>query len=128
MPFTEAGAERLAGFSHTANGIVREMTVAADEAYRTRVDAALADFAAGKRVELTEVSADLGDFVDAAAAAVECVRTNLDVLNVQQNVFTTRRDLADAYFKYLIGTLRLKAAVGTLSEQDVEDMNRQLKG
>jgi len=56
------------------------------------------------------------------------VRTNLDVLNVQQNVFSTRRDLADAYFKYLIGVLRLKAAVGTLSEQDVEDINRQLKG
>ena len=56
------------------------------------------------------------------------VRTNLDVLNVQQNVFSTRRDLADAYFKYLIGVLRLKAAVGTLTEQDVEDINRQLKG
>ncbi len=56
------------------------------------------------------------------------VRTNLDVLNVQQNVFSTGRDLADAYFKYLIGVLRLKQAVGTLSEQDVEDINRQLKG
>jgi outer membrane protein len=56
------------------------------------------------------------------------VRTNLDVLNVQQAVFSTRRDLADAYFKYLIGVLRLKAAVGTLSEQDVEEINRQLKG
>ena len=56
------------------------------------------------------------------------VRTNLDVLNVQQNVFSTRRDLADAYFKYLIGVLRLKAAVGTLSEQDVESINEQLRG
>jgi outer membrane protein len=56
------------------------------------------------------------------------VRTNLDVLNVQQNVFSTRRDLADAYFKYLIGVLRLKAAVGTLSEQDVENINQQLRG
>jgi len=56
------------------------------------------------------------------------VRTNLDVLNVQQNVFSTRRDLADAYFKYLIGVLRLKASVGTLNEQDVEDINRQLRG
>ena len=56
------------------------------------------------------------------------VRTNLDVLNVQQNLFSTRRDLADAYFKYLIGVLRLKAAVGTLSKQDVEDINGQLRG
>ena len=56
------------------------------------------------------------------------VRTFLDVLQVQQNVYSTRRDLADAYFKYLIGVLRLKASVGALTEQDVEDLNRQLKG
>jgi outer membrane protein len=56
------------------------------------------------------------------------IRTNLDVLNVQQNVFSTGRDLADAYFKYLIGVLRLKQAVGTLSDQDIEDINRQLRG
>ena len=56
------------------------------------------------------------------------MRTNLDVLNVQQNVFSTRRDLAEAYFKYLIGVLRLKAAVGTLSEQDVEEINRAAPG
>ena len=56
------------------------------------------------------------------------VRTNLDVLNTQQNVFQTRRDLAQAYFNYLIGVLRLKAAVGTLDEQDLEDANRRLRG
>ena len=56
------------------------------------------------------------------------VRTFLDVLNVQQNVYSTRRDLADAYFKYLIGVLRLKASVGALSDKDVEDLNRQLRG
>ena len=56
------------------------------------------------------------------------VRTNLDVLNTQQNVFQTRRDLAQAYFNYLIGILRLKAAVGSLDEQDLEDVNRRLRG
>ena len=56
------------------------------------------------------------------------VRTNLDVLNTQQNVFQTRRDLAQAYFNYLIGMLRLKAAVGSLDEQDLEDVNRRLRG
>ena len=56
------------------------------------------------------------------------VRTNLDVLNTQQNVFQTRRDLAQAYFNYLLGTLRLKAAVGTLDEQDLQDVNRRLQG
>ena len=32
-----------------------------------------------------------------------------------------------AYFNYLIGVLRLKAAVGTLSEQDLEEINRRLQ-
>ena len=56
------------------------------------------------------------------------VRTTLDVLNVQQTVFQTRRDLAQAYFNYLVGLLRLKAAAGTLNEQDLEDVNRRLQG
>lgn len=56
------------------------------------------------------------------------IRTNLDVLNVQQNVYQTRRDLANAYFQYLLATLRLKAAVGSLSERDVEELNRRLNG
>ncbi len=56
------------------------------------------------------------------------VRTNLDVLNTQQNVFTTRRDLAQAYFNYLLSVLRLKAAVGSLTEQDIVDLNRRLRG
>jgi outer membrane protein len=56
------------------------------------------------------------------------VRTNLDVLNTQQNVFQTRRDLAQAYFNYLLGVLRLEAAAGALDEQDLEDVNRRLQG
>jgi outer membrane protein len=56
------------------------------------------------------------------------VRTNLDVLNTLQNVFQTRRDLAQAAFNYLLGLLRLKAAVGALDESDVEEINRRLRG
>jgi len=56
------------------------------------------------------------------------VRTNLDVLNTLQSVFQTRRDLAQAHFNYLIGVLRLKAAIGSLDEQDVEEINRRLRG
>lgn len=56
------------------------------------------------------------------------VRTNLDVLNTQQNVFQARHDLAQAYFNYLLGVLRLKSAVGALDEQDLENVNRRLQG
>ena len=56
------------------------------------------------------------------------VRTNLDVLNVQQSVYSARRDLAQAYFNYLTSTLRLKASVGGLTEADLEELNRRLGG
>jgi outer membrane protein len=56
------------------------------------------------------------------------IRTNLDVLNVQQNVFSTRRDLANAYFQYLLAVLRLKSAIGALNEVDLEELNRRLNG
>jgi outer membrane protein len=56
------------------------------------------------------------------------VRTNLDVLNVTQALFVVRRDLAQSYFNYLIALLRLKSAVGALTELDLEDINRRLRG
>jgi outer membrane protein len=54
------------------------------------------------------------------------VRTSVDVLNAQQQVFQTRRDLQQARYNYLLSTLRLKAAAGTLTDLDVEQVNRTL--
>ena len=56
------------------------------------------------------------------------VRTNLDVLNQQQQVFQTRFNLAQSYYNFVINGLKLKQAVGTLSEADVEELNRALGG
>jgi outer membrane protein len=56
------------------------------------------------------------------------VRTNLDVLNQQQQVFQTRFNIAQAYYNYIINALRLKQSVGTLSDEDVEKINRDLGG
>lgn len=55
------------------------------------------------------------------------VRTNLDVLNAQQQLFSTRRDLYQAAYSYLLSRLRLKAAVGILSEEDVGGVNQALR-
>ncbi len=52
------------------------------------------------------------------------VRTNLDVLNAQQQLFSTRRDLYQAEYNYLVSQLRLKAAVGVLSEEDLARVNQ----
>jgi len=54
------------------------------------------------------------------------VRTSVDVLNAQQQVFQTRRDLQQARYAYLLNTLRLKAATGALAEADLEQVSRAL--
>lgn len=48
------------------------------------------------------------------------VRINIDVLNAQQQLYTTRRDLAKARYDVLVNGLRLKSSAGTLSESDME--------
>ncbi|MSQ69850.1 MAG: channel protein TolC [Betaproteobacteria bacterium] len=54
------------------------------------------------------------------------VRINIDVLNSQQQVFSTKRDLSRARYDTIVNGLKLKAAVGTLTEADVEEVNRLL--
>jgi outer membrane protein len=54
------------------------------------------------------------------------VRTNLDVLNAQQQLYATRRDLYQAEYNYLVSQLRLKAATGSLSEEELARVNRAL--
>src|SRR3954469_15092762 len=55
------------------------------------------------------------------------VRINIDVLNAQQQVFSTRRDLAVARYNAILNHLRLKAAAGTLRDEDLELVNRALQ-
>jgi outer membrane protein len=51
------------------------------------------------------------------------VRTNLDVLNAQQQVTAVQRDLAQARYNTLLNELRLKAAAGALTEDDIRATN-----
>lgn len=54
------------------------------------------------------------------------VRINIDVLNSQQQVFSTRRDMSRARYDTIMNGLRLKAASGSLSEGDLAEVNRLL--
>lgn len=54
------------------------------------------------------------------------VRINIDVLNSQQQLFSTRRDLAKARYDTLMASLKLKAAAGTLDENDIAQINNFL--
>src|SRR5688572_9347259 len=54
------------------------------------------------------------------------VRINIDVLNAQQQLFSTRRDLSQARYGTITNQLRLKAAAGSLREEDLQEVNRAL--
>ena len=50
------------------------------------------------------------------------VRINLDLLNAQQQLFTSQRDLAQARYTYLVGVMRLRAAAGTLEADAIREL------
>ncbi|MCM2326484.1 MAG: TolC family outer membrane protein [Lysobacter sp.] len=54
------------------------------------------------------------------------VRTSVDVLNAQQQVFQTRRDLQRARYAFILNSFRLRAAASTLTEADLELATRAL--
>ncbi|WP_309678346.1 TolC family outer membrane protein [Polaromonas sp.] len=54
------------------------------------------------------------------------VRINIDVLNAQSQLFQTKRDLAQARYNVLLGGLRLRQANGTLSPEDLQQINSLL--
>ncbi len=55
------------------------------------------------------------------------VRTNLDLLDSQQQLFSTERDYNVAKYNYLLSLLNLKAAAGTLGMKDIESMDTLLQ-
>jgi outer membrane protein len=55
------------------------------------------------------------------------VRINLDVLNAQQQLFVTKRDLARARYETLMAGLRLRANSGSLSEDDLLAVAQMLR-
>ncbi|HUP93662.1 MAG TPA: TolC family outer membrane protein [Burkholderiales bacterium] len=54
------------------------------------------------------------------------VRTQVDILNAQQQLFSARRDLAQSKYTYVMSLLRLEAAIGELTEEDVLAVNQWL--
>jgi len=55
------------------------------------------------------------------------VRINIDVLNAQRQLYSTRTDLARARYNTILNGLRLKAAAGSLREADLVPVNNLLQ-
>lgn len=69
---------------------------------------------AGTALEATTLGRDVGQ------------RTELDVLDAQQRLFSAQLDLAQARNDYLIGRIRLAAATGELQDDDLRAVNAYL--
>jgi outer membrane protein len=62
--------------------------------------------------------------LEASQAGLEVgTRTTVDVLNTRRELFRAQRDHARARYDYLLSTLSLKEAAGSLSTQDLELIN-----
>jgi outer membrane protein len=55
------------------------------------------------------------------------VRINIDVLNAQQQLYQTKRDLSKAIYDTIMAGLKLRNAAGTLSDADVQQVNAMLE-
>lgn len=54
------------------------------------------------------------------------VRINIDVLNAQTNLYSTKAKLAKARYDVLLGNLKLRQANGSLKEEDINAVNALL--
>jgi outer membrane protein len=66
-------------------------------------------------LEATEAGFDVG------------TRTIVDVLDSTRRLYDANRNLSDARYNYIISVLNLRDATGTLSEQEILDINTGLK-
>ena len=65
--------------------------------------------------------------LDATEAGFEVgTRTIVDVLQSQQQLYTAQRELSRARHDFLVNTLNLKAAAGTLDVEDIKGVNQHL--
>ncbi|WP_255251989.1 TolC family protein [Nitrosomonas ureae] len=74
-----------------------------------------------KRIESLELAVKSAELlVEATQKSIRGgIRINLNLLDAQQQLHTSRRDLAQARYNYLLAYLRLQLAAGTLAFDDL---------
>ena len=72
---------------------------------------------------LTSSESNLNTTRESQAAGL---RTMVDALNAARDFFRAKRALADARYRYILDTLALKQAVGSVSEEDLIPINQWL--
>ncbi|UCE32659.1 MAG: TolC family outer membrane protein [Burkholderiales bacterium] len=97
----------------------------ADQAARQLYSTLMAGLAQVSALEAAERSSQLA--LESNQLGYEVgVRINIDVLNAQQQLYTTQRDLASARYGVIVGGLRLRRVAGSLGESDLNAVNALL--
>lgn len=92
-------------------------------AYYNNINASIGSIRAYEQSVISAKSA-----LEATEAGYEVgTRTIVDVLDATRRLYDANRQLSDARYSYVLSVLQLKQAVGTLSEQDILDINAGLK-
>lgn len=91
----------------------------------TSYNQVVSDIATYKALEQAVISAQSA--LKATEAGFEVgTRTIVDVLVSTQNLYNAKRNLADVRYRYVLSTLRLKLATGTLTNDDLIAINQGL--
>ncbi|MGJ9417277.1 TolC family outer membrane protein [Massilia sp. CMS3.1] len=128
----------FSGFGVTSR--VRE-TIALEDRARNELETTRRTAALQARQAFTGVNSGLAQVKALQAAEVSSqsalesnklgyqvgVRINIDVLNAQRQLYSTRTDLARARYNTILSGLRLKAASGSLREADLLPVNNLLQ-
>jgi len=86
----------------------------------------LAQISSIQALKQAEVSAQSA--LDATQAGLEAgTRTIVDVLQSTTTLFSSKRNLAQAKYDYVLNLLKLKQAAGILKEDDIRQVNQWLK-
>jgi outer membrane protein len=92
----------------------------------TSYNQVVSDIATYKALEQAVVSAQSA--LQATEAGFEVgTRTIVDVLISTQNLYSAKKNLAEVRYRYVLSTLRLKQAAGTLTSDDLLAINKGLK-
>lgn len=98
-----AVAEDISTYFHSVNNTIRQVN-ALESAEKTSQDA----------VDANQLAYEIG------------VRSNIDVLNAQKQLYETQRALAKARYDALLYSIKLKSTVGQLQDEDIAAISRML--
>ncbi|MDN3379207.1 MULTISPECIES: outer membrane channel protein TolC [unclassified Pseudoalteromonas] len=123
---TTAATEQARAFYVAASEDLEASLRGVTRSVITSYNQVVSDIATFKALEQAVVSAESA--LKATEAGFEVgTRTIVDVLISTQNLYNAKSNLANVRYRYVVSTLRLKQAAGTLTSEDLIAINQGLK-